>query len=251
MFNKARLAFLIFKNLISGPIWINTLAAMAKNKNLNKEEKYEYLQNMVKTINKRGNVKVLVSGVENLPKEDGYLLFPNHQGYYDALALVEAHPRMFGIVIKKEAANYMLVKQVIDLVGGIAIDRSDMKSAYEVIKNVTERVKNGDNFLIFPEGTTSRSSNEMLPMKGGTFKTAINAKAPIVPVALIDSFIPFNTPGIKKVEVKVHFFKPLYYEDYKNLKSNEIAAKVHDIINEYIKSHVTLTLMLSASSEQV
>lgn len=226
---------MIFRNFFQAPIWIYKITKMTKNRDLSKEVKYTYLQNMVKIINKKGNVNVCVSGVENLPKENGYVMFPNHQGYYDSLALIEAHPSMFGIVIKKEVSNFILIKQVIALVEGIPIDRTDVKAAYEVIQKMTEYVRNGGNFLIFPEGTTSRDSNEMIPMKGGSFKSAVKAKAPIVPVALMDSYIPFNKPGIQKVNVKVHFFKPLYYEDYKNLRTNEIAKKVHQIIHEYIE----------------
>ena len=62
--------------------------------------------------------------------------------------------------------------------------------------------------------------NEMLEFKGGSFKAATKAKCPIVPVALIDSFKPFDTNSIAPVTVLVHFLKPLYYDDYKDMKTN-------------------------------
>lgn len=238
MINTARLGYMIFRNFFEAPFWIARMAKWAKREDISTEKKYHFLKNMVKTINRRGNVKVLYSGVENLPKKDGYVMFPNHQGYYDSLAIVEAHPTMFGIVLKKEVVNYIFVKQVIALIKGIPIDRLDVKSSLEVIKQMTERVKSGENFLIFPEGTTSRASNNIREMKGGSFKSAVNAKAPIVPVALIDCFVPFNKPGIKKVEVYVHFLEALYYEDYKELRTNEIAKIVHDRIETYIQDKI-------------
>jgi 1-acyl-sn-glycerol-3-phosphate acyltransferase len=57
---------------------------------------------------------------------------------------------------------------------------------------------------------------------------------PIVPVALIDSFIPFDSNSIRKTTVKIIYLKPLYYEDYKDLKSTEIAALVASRIQQTI-----------------
>lgn len=242
MINKARLGYMIFRNILEGPFWIAKMGAWAKREDISKEKKYAFLQKMIKTINKRGNVKVLISGEENLPQNSNYVMFPNHQGYYDSLALVEAHPSMFGVVLKKEVVNYIFIKQAVAFIKGIPLDRMDVKSSLDVIKQMTKRVQDGENFLIFPEGTTSRASNKIREMKGGSFKPAVSAKVPIVPVALIDCFVPFNKPGIKKVEVQVHFLKPLYYEEYKDLRTNEIAKIVHDRIEDYIRTQTKMEL---------
>jgi 1-acyl-sn-glycerol-3-phosphate acyltransferase len=75
-----------------------------------------------------------------------------------------------------------------------------------------------------------------LEFKGGSFKSATNAKCPIVPVALIDSFKAFDTSSIKRLTVQIHYLKPLYYEEYKNLKSTEIAELVAARIQETIRN---------------
>lgn len=67
-----------------------------------------------------------------------------------------------------------------------------------------------------------------MDFKGGSFKAATKAKCPIVPVALIDSFKPFDTNSIKPVTVQVHFLKPFEYEEYKDMKTTEIAAEVKE-----------------------
>ena len=105
-----------------------------------------------------------------------------------------------------------------------------------VINKVSDEVKKGRNFLIFAEGTRSKLGNKLLDFKGGSFKSAINARCPIVPVALIDSFKAFDTHSIKKLKVQIHYLKPLYYEDYKNMKSIEIAAYVSSLIQDKIKA---------------
>ena len=173
-------------------------------------------------------------GEEQLPKENGFILFPNHQGFFDMLAIIDTCPKPLGVIIKKEAANWILVKQVLRLLGGIPMDRSDIRAAMEVIKEMTRQVKEGKNYVIFPEGTRSRKGNELLEFKAGTFKSTINAGCPIVPVALINSFRPFDISSIKKEQVEVHYLEPIYKEQYIGLKTREIADLVHDRIQTEI-----------------
>ena len=173
-------------------------------------------------------------GEEQLPKENGFILFPNHQGFFDMLAIIDTCPKPLGVIIKKEAANWILVKQVLRLLGGIPMDRSDIRAAMEVIKEMTRQVKEGKTYVIFPEGTRSRKGNELLEFKAGTFKSAINAGCPIVPVALINSFRPFDISSIKKEQVEVHYLEPIYKEQYIGLKTREIADLVHDRIQAEI-----------------
>jgi 1-acyl-sn-glycerol-3-phosphate acyltransferase len=118
------------------------------------------------------------------------------------------------------------------------IDREDVRQSMTVIKNMTNRVKEGENFIIFAEGTRSRNGNKIGEFKGGSFKSAMNARCPIVPVALIDSYKAFDTNSIKKLTVQIHYMKPLYYEDYKDMKSTEIATIVENKIKETIAQYV-------------
>ena len=118
------------------------------------------------------------------------------------------------------------------------LDREDVRQAMQVIIEVTKQVKKGRNYLIFAEGTRSKKGNQLGTFKGGSFKAASKARCPIVPVALIDSFKPFDTNTIKPVTVQVHFMKPLLYEDYKEMKTTEIAALVEKRIQETINANI-------------
>ena len=100
----------------------------------------------------------------------------------------------------------------------------------EEVLDVTQEVKNGRNYLIFPEGTRSRRGNQVGDFKGGSFKCAVKAKAPIVPVALLNAFEPFDRNSIAPVTVQVHFLEPIYYEEYKDLKTTAIAELVRERI---------------------
>ena len=192
----------------------------------------------VKTVNRTGRVEVEVHGIQNLPEKNGFILFPNHQGLFDVLAIMESCPNPLGIVVKKEASNIILLKQVIAAMHGMAIDRQDVKASLKVITKMTEDVKQGRNYVIFAEGTRSREGNHLLSFKGGTFKSAVNARCPIVPVALIDCFKPFDVNSIKKQKVQVRFLEPLQPEQYVGLRTIQIADIVHDKIQQEINENM-------------
>lgn len=234
-----RIAYMVLRNFYRVPIWFYQICRMGSPSDTHtEEERYGYLRQIVTKVNKTGRVTVKSFGTEQIPDKDGFILFPNHQGFFDSLALIETCPRPFGVVIKKEATNWILVKQVIAMIKGIGIDRSDIRASMEVIRQVTETVKAGRNFLIFPEGTRSRNGNQTLDFKGGTFKSAVNAKCPIVPVALIDSYKPFDISSIKKETVQVHYLEPIYPEEYLGMRTKEIAELVQSRIQKTIDENV-------------
>lgn len=229
-----RIALMVLRSLLNLPYWLFRIAQLCNVKKYDAATRYAYLHKLVPIVNRRGRVKIECQGIENLPKENGYIMFPNHQGLFDALAFIETHERPLVTVMKKEVKNIILLKQVIQLLQAEIIDREDVRQSMQVIMNMTRRVKNGENFLIFAEGTRSRNGNKLLEFKGGSFKSAMNAKCPIVPVALIDSFKPFDSNSIRKVTVKIIYLKPLYYKDYKDMKSPEIAELVASRIQQAI-----------------
>jgi 1-acyl-sn-glycerol-3-phosphate acyltransferase len=200
-------------------------------------ERYEVLKLIDRRAMKGGRITIDAHGQENLPQKDGFIFFPNHQGLFDVLAILQACPRPFSVVMKKEIQNTPFLKQVFQCMKAYALDRDDVRQSMKVIQQVAEEVKNGRNYLIFAEGTRSRNKNELLEMKGGSFKSATKSQCPIVPVALINSYQAFDTNSIKKLTVQVHFLKPLYYEEYKDMKSTEIAAEVKRRIETVIKEN--------------
>ena len=117
------------------------------------------------------------------------------------------------------------------------MDRDDIRQSMKVINAVTEDVKRGKNFLIFAEGTRSRQGNKLLEFKGGSFKSATKAKCPIVLCTLIDSFKPFDEKSIRPVTVKLIYMPPIYYEEYKDMKTVEIAQEVRRRIERTITEY--------------
>lgn len=232
-----RILLMVIRSLFSLPYWLFHIQQLCNIEKYDAATRYAFLHKIVPIVNRRGRVKIECHGIENLPEQTGYVMFPNHQGLFDALAFLETHERPFVTVMKKEVKDTILLKQVIQMLQAEIIDREDIRQSMQVIMNMTRRVKNGENFLIFAEGTRSRNGNNLLEFKGGSFKSATNAKCPIVPVALIDSYKAFDTKSIQKLTVQIHYLEPLYYEDYQHMKSTEIAELVASRIQETIRKY--------------
>ena len=233
-----RIPLMVFRLLYKAFYYFYHICKCASREDISYEEGFRWIKRTTILANRAGRVKIEAHGLENLPEKDGFIMFPNHQGLFDVLVFFESCPRPFAFVIKKEAANIILLKQVREALGSLVMDREDIRQSMKVIQTMAEEVKKGRNFLIFPEGTRSRQGNHTLEFKGGTFKSAVKAKCPIVPCALIDSFIPFDEKSIRPVTVHLYYLKPLYYEEYQNMKTTEIAEEVKRRIDEQIEAHL-------------
>lgn len=238
-----RILFMVLRNIIFVPYGWFKLCYYARHvEKYTEEERYAMLKYIDRRANWGGRITIDAHGVENIPEKDGFVFYPNHQGLYDVLAIMEPCPRPFSVVMKKEVANVPFLKQVFACMKAIALDREDVRQAMRVMLEVAEEVKKGRAYLIFPEGTRSKMGNRLLDFKGGSFKCAMKAKCPIVPVALIDSYKSFDTNSIEKLTVQVHYLKPLMYEEYKDMKSTEIAALVKKRIEDTIEQYENVKL---------
>lgn len=233
-----RILLMFIRNFFYLPSYAINLFRYSRNVDKYPEkERYQFLKKIVYRANKGGNVKIETYGKENIPKESGFILFPNHQGMYDMLALIDGCDHPLSVVSKIEAKNIPLLKEVFKVVKALFMDRDDVRQSMKIIIEVSKEVEKGRNYVIFPEGTRSKNGNQVGEFKGGSFKAATKAKCPIVPVALIDSFKPFDTKSIKQVTVQVHYLEPLSYDEYKDMKTNEIADEVKRRVVEVIEKN--------------
>lgn len=201
------------------------------------EEMYRHIQYILKLAVKSGNINLKVSGKENIPKENGFLMYGNHQGMFDILAIAATCDNPLGAVLKKELAEIPFLKQIKECTKSFPMDREDIKQSMGVILKVIEEVKKGRNYLIFPEGTRSKTGNHLLEFHSGSFKCAVKAKCPIVPVAFVDSFKVLDQKGCKPVTVQIHYLEPIMYEEYKDMKTVELANLVKSRIEEVVKKN--------------
>jgi 1-acyl-sn-glycerol-3-phosphate acyltransferase len=128
-------------------------------------------------------IRFRIAGAEHMPTNRAAVYCSNHQSNVDPPVVFEAlHPRMH-ILYKVELDRIPVLARAFRLGGFIPVDRQNKESAMRSIDAGASSLRSGNSFLIFPEGTRSRSA-ELLPFKKGGFIMAIKAEAPIVPVAI-------------------------------------------------------------------
>lgn len=232
-----RIVLMVLRKLFLVPIYFYRICKAAKNYTGDYMPGFLIAKKIADYAIEAGNITLEVHGQENIPEEDGFIFYPNHQGYFDSLTFYSSSPKPFAVVIKKEAKNVFLLKQVLQATGSLAMDREDVRQSMRVIEQVAEEVKAGRNYLIFAEGHRSREGNKVQEFKPGSFKAAQKAKCPIVPCALINCFVPFDEQSIRQVTVKLIYLKPMAYEEYREMKTKDIAAEVKRRIEEAIQKY--------------
>ena len=234
-----RIARMVLLNIFRVPGLFSRLWHYAKHTDeYPEQEKWDLIHKILGYAVKAGNVDLQVFGKENLPEQDGFVLYANHQGMFDVVALASDWERPLAAVLKKELADVPLLKQIRQCTYSFAMDREDVRQSLTVIKGVTEEVLKGRNYLIFPEGTRSRNGNVMGEFHGGSFRAAMKAQCPIVPVCFIDSFKVLDQKGSKRVSVQMHYLKPIAYEEYKDLKTVDVAELVKSRIQAVLDANI-------------
>jgi len=124
-------------------------------------------------------------------------------------ALRELFPRL-RILYKAELRKLPVLVQGFDLAGFVPLERGNPEQSLPAIDRAADALRAGNSFLIFPEGTRSRTG-ALLPFKKGGFIMALKAQAPIVPVAITGTrnAMRKGSPIIYPVEVRVRFGEPV------------------------------------------
>ncbi len=233
-----RIARMVLANTLKLPGFWTKLCAHAKNPdNYPEQERWDHIQKIMQAAVAGGNVELVVTGKENIPAENGLLLVGNHQGLFDIVGLVSVWDKTLCAVYKIELKDVPLIKQIAASTKSYAMDRDDVRQSLTVIQGCTEQLKNGRNVLIFPEGTRSKEGNRQGEWHGGSFRCAVKSKATIQPFAVIDTYKILDEKGSKKLSCQLHFLKPIPYEEYAGMKTNEVAALCKARVQECIDAH--------------
>ena len=153
-------------------------------------------------------VQVVIHGDEHRRGEQ-HVFVANHVSWFDVFVMA-AHLRWFKFVAKAELFRIPLFGPAMRTAGMIAIDRQNQKSARGSIHEAATRIHEGASVILFPEGTRGHAY-PLRPFKKGAFVLAIEAQAPVVPVA-IHGTIEVQAKGkilIRPGRIDVHFLPPI------------------------------------------
>jgi len=172
-----------------------------------------------------------VEGREHIPPKGSVCIVSNHVGIFDIILALAYIGRPFGFIAKKELLLIPLLNVWIYILGGLFIDRNNIRKAINTIKLGIEKIQKGDGMLIFPEGTRSKGRG-LLPFKSGAIKLATHSSAVIVPVAITGSYEVFEkNKRVNAASVRVVFCPPIVTADMnpedrrKNL-SEQVRSKI-------------------------
>lgn len=167
-----------------------------------------------------------IVGKENLPKDGGALLCPNHVSNLDAAVIVAMFKRKVNVLAKEELFKNGFLCWIADLFGIYPVKRG--KADMQAIKISLTLLKRNELLLMFPEGTRNGMAKGIKP-KNGAVLIAATAGKPIIPIGIQGSFKPFT-------KVIVNIGKPIDYSKLKEeVKDKEQASELtKDLMKEIV-----------------
>ncbi len=156
------------------------------------------------------DVKVHVSGMENVERGKTYVYVSNHASMFDIPAVIAGIPEEIRIVFKKELSYVPIWGWSLAVGHYIAIDRFSAKDAMKSLDAAAEKIRQGASVLLFAEGTRTRTG-KLQPFKRGAFTLACKAGIPIVPLTINNSFniLPKGSLRIRPADMTLIVDKPI------------------------------------------
>ncbi len=173
-----------------------------------------------------------VQGLNNIPKDGGYILVSNHIHWMDPILYVCENRRMVYAIAKEELFSTKLKAFIMRRLGLIEVKRNPKDNNTESINEAVQKLKEGQLLLIYPEGTRFGLKKGIKPKKGVALM-AMEAKVPIIPMAMVGSFVPFT-----KIKIKID--KPMdisefYPKDGENPNLRNMVKLTNNVMTKVIE----------------
>ncbi len=164
------------------------------------------------------SVSVETKGLENIPPPP-VILAPNHASYLDGPALLAGFPCKMRAMIKKSVFRIPILGQVLLFGKFIKVERGNVKRASEALKRAEKLLKDGENLLIFPEGTRTRDGR-LGRFREGVCRLSMNTGVSIVPVIVEGSYKLMSRKDFipKSGRVLIFFLPPVYPSEFESSK---------------------------------
>lgn len=177
-------------------------------------------------------IRFTVIGREHVPSNRAVVFCANHQSNVDPPVLFQALHRRLHILYKAELRQIPVLGRVFEVGGFVAVQRANRDAAFASIEAAAASIRAGNSFLIFPEGTRSKT-DALLPFKKGGLVMALRAQAPIVPVAIMGgrAAMQKGSAFVRPVHVTVRIGAPV---ETVGMSSDDRDALI-DVVRERIE----------------
>lgn len=186
--------------------------------------------------------KVEVRGSENIPKDGGVLFVSNHRSYFDILTGFGYTKKPLGFVAKYEMIHVPLLKQWMELVNCLFLNRQDIKQGLKTIIKGIDQVKSGVSVWICPEGGRNMNPDvtNVKEFKEGSLKIAEKGKVPVVPVAIYGTYEIWeeHMPYMRKSKVIIEYGKPIVIDELPDAEKKKLGAYTRSKIVEMLENMV-------------
>jgi len=190
-------------------------------KSMSFNDKYTIIQEILTNLNFKAKIKPKIKGDENIPN-DVSMYVVNHQGRYDAFAILSAlNNKPSKLMVKDEFFTYPYSKDILKLLECIPLN-NDTPNNIEVVQDVLNQ---NINLIVFIQNGIVEA-NTLRYFKPSILDIAYNAKVNIVPVLLYDSYLVYHKDKKEFVEPEIHFLQSINYEEYKDIPRSELAKSI-------------------------
>lgn len=181
-------------------------------------------------------IRYRVIGREHIPHDRAVVFCANHQSNVDPPLLFRVLHKRLHILYKAELRKIPVLGYAFEVGGFIAVARDDREAAMASIERAARSIRSGNSFLIFPEGTRSKT-NDLLPFKKGGFIMALKAQAPIVPVAVSGGRDAMRKGSaiVRPVTVTVRVGKPVETAGMTSQDRDRLIGIVRERIEELLR----------------
>lgn len=184
-------------------------------------------------------VKIKVKGREHIEKNKNYIYMPNHLSFLDGPILVMLIPQIVRVIVKKEVFRIPVLNYAMRRAEFISVDREGKEAGKQSIEKAVELIKQKKySFLVFPEGTRSRSG-ELQEFRRGGFFLAVDSHTPILPAVIKGShkLMPKHSFFVKRGKVEVIFLPAVSMNDYNRENMFELMDRVRRTISQELEKY--------------
>ncbi|HSR69257.1 MAG TPA: lysophospholipid acyltransferase family protein [Acidobacteriota bacterium] len=171
-------------------------------------------------------VELELEGLERIDPEKGYVFTANHLSMFDHWAFLSGLPVQFRFAAKESLFKLPFLGWHLRRAGNIPVSSTNYRRTVREFQNAARHIERGISYVIYPEG--GRTWGKMLRFKKGSFLLPVHARAPIVPVTIIDAHkrLARGSALLVPGTMKLIIHDPVSPQDYQGIDLQTLADRV-------------------------